>query len=108
MVDNHYIRQKEPKGLGHAIWCARKFVGNEPFAVLLGDDIVNSETPCLKQLIEQYDRCDSTVIGVQTVQQDEVSRYGIVDGRKLDERFVKVHRLVENTKQKEAPSKLAT
>src|SRR5690625_846299 len=78
MVDIHYIRQKEPKGLGHAIWCARKFVGNEPFAVLLGDDIVNSETPCLKQLIEQYDRCDSTVIGVQTVQQDEVSRYGIV------------------------------
>src|SRR5690625_2172291 len=58
MADIHYIRQKEPKGLGHAIWCARKFIGNEPFAVLLGDDIVTSETPCLKQLIEQYERCD--------------------------------------------------
>ena len=107
MVDIHYIRQKEPKGLGHAIWCARKFVGNEPFAVLLGDDIVNSETPCLKQLIEQYDRCNSSIIGVQTVQQEEVSRYGIVDGSKLDDRFFKVHSLVEKPKQEDAPSNLA-
>ena len=56
MVDIHYIRQKEPKGLGHAVWCARNFIGNEPFAVLLGDDIVQAETPCLKQLMNLYDQ----------------------------------------------------
>lgn len=62
MVDIHYIRQKEAKGLGHAIWCARKFIGNEPFAVLLGDDIVQADKPCLIQMIERYDRYKSSVI----------------------------------------------
>lgn len=71
MVDIHYIRQKEPKGLGHAIWCARKFIGDEPFAVLLGDDIIQAEKPCLKQLIEQYEETRASVIGVQTVSDDE-------------------------------------
>lgn len=71
MVDIHYIRQKEPKGLGHAVWCARKFIGDEPFAVLLGDDIVQAEKPCLRQLIEEYDKTLSSVIGVQTVPEDE-------------------------------------
>ena len=66
MVDIHYIRQKEPKGLGHAVWCARKFIGDEPFAVLFGDDIVQAETPCLKQLMNQYEKTFSSVIGVQT------------------------------------------
>src|SRR3954467_4897086 len=64
-VDIHYIRQKEPKGLGHAIWCARKFIGNEPFAVLLGDDIVQAKVPALKQLMNLYDKVESSVIGVQ-------------------------------------------
>ncbi|OUC50387.1 UTP--glucose-1-phosphate uridylyltransferase, partial [Eggerthia catenaformis] len=64
-VDIHYIRQKEPKGLGHAVWCARNFIGDEPFAVLLGDDIVQAETPCLKQLIDQYEQTFSSVIGVK-------------------------------------------
>ena len=66
LANIHYIRQKEPKGLGHAVWCARKFIGDEPFAVLLGDDIVQSETPCLRQLMDQYDETLSSVIGVQT------------------------------------------
>jgi UTP--glucose-1-phosphate uridylyltransferase len=79
MVDIHYIRQKEPKGLGHAIWCARKFIGDEPFAVLLGDDIVEAEKPCLRQLIEQYEETGASVIGVQTVPDAETYRYGIVD-----------------------------
>jgi UTP--glucose-1-phosphate uridylyltransferase len=79
LADIHYIRQKEPKGLGHAIWCARNFIGDEPFAVLLGDDIVQSDTPCLSQLIEQYNRTFSSVIGVQTVADEETSRYGIID-----------------------------
>src|SRR6476620_6338044 len=80
LVDIHYIRQKEPKGLGHAIWCARKFIGNEPFAVLLGDDIVESDQPCLKQMIDIYEQYQSSVVGVQPVPWNEVSRYGIVDG----------------------------
>src|SRR6478672_6521996 len=78
-VEIHYIRQKEPKGLGHAVHCARKFIGNEPFAVLLGDDIVQAETPCLKQLMNQYDETERSVIGVQTVPSEETHRYGIID-----------------------------
>ncbi|MFC4320725.1 UTP--glucose-1-phosphate uridylyltransferase GalU [Litchfieldia salsa] len=107
LVDIHYIRQKEPKGLGHAIWCARKFIGNEPFAVLLGDDIVQAEKPCLQQLIEQYNRYNASVLGVQTVPEDEVSRYGIVDGSQIADRFLTVNSLVEKPKQEEAPSNLA-
>ncbi len=107
LVDIHYIRQKEPKGLGHAIWCARKFIGNEPFAVLLGDDIVSAETPCLKQMIDQYAGCRASVIGVQHVSDHEVSRYGIVDGEKMDERLYSVNDLVEKPRMEEAPSNLA-
>jgi UTP--glucose-1-phosphate uridylyltransferase len=107
LVDIHYIRQKEPKGLGHAIWCARKFIGDEPFAVLLGDDIVKAEKPCLKQLIEQYERYNASILGVQTVADREVSRYGIVDGNRISERFYTVNNLVEKPKQEEAPSNLA-
>ncbi|MBT2699465.1 UTP--glucose-1-phosphate uridylyltransferase GalU [Bacillus sp. ISL-40] len=107
MVDIHYIRQKEPKGLGHAIWCARKFIGDEPFAVLLGDDIVQAQTPCLKQLIDQYERYNASILGVQTVPDNEVSRYGIVDGKNINNRFYSVNSLVEKPKQDEAPSNLA-
>src|SRR5699024_5454877 len=107
MIDIHYIRQKEPKGLGHAIWCARKFIGNEPFAVLLGDDIVKAETPCLKQMIDQYNRFNTSILGVQTVKDEEVSRYGIVAGNKITDRVYNVQHLVEKPTQKEAPSNLA-
>lgn len=107
MVDIHYIRQKEPKGLGHAIWCARKFIGDEPFAVLLGDDIVQAEKPCLKQMLEQYERYNASILGVQTVEPSEVSRYGIVDGNGMGERFYNVNHLVEKPRQEEAPSNLA-
>lgn len=107
MVDIHYIRQKEAKGLGHAIWCARKFIGNEPFAVLLGDDIVQAENPCLKQLIEQYDRYSSSVIGVQSVHENQVSRYGIVDGKMIHDRLYSVNSLVEKPKVENAPSNIA-
>lgn len=107
LVDIHYIRQKEPKGLGHAIWCARKFIGNEPFAVLLGDDIVKAEKPCLKQLIDQYERYNASILGVQTVADHEVSRYGIVDGKNISSRFYGVNNLVEKPKQEDAPSNLA-
>lgn len=107
MVDIHYIRQKEPKGLGHAVWCARKFIGNEPFAVLLGDDIVQAEKPCLKQMMELYEEYQSSIIGVQSVPFEEVSRYGIVDGKSLTERNYLVESLVEKPRQELAPSNLA-
>ena len=106
-VDIHYIRQKEPKGLGHAVWCARKFIGNEPFAVLLGDDIVQAQTPCLKQLINEYDKTLSSVIGVQTVPSKETHRYGIIDPIEQIGRRYQVKRFVEKPELGTAPSNLA-
>lgn len=107
LVDIHYIRQKEPKGLGHAVWCARKFIGDEPFAVLLGDDIVQAQTPALKQLIDQYERVQCSVIGVQEVSFEETNRYGIIDPAGKDDRLYRVTRFVEKPKVGEAPSNLA-
>lgn len=106
-VDIHYIRQKEPKGLGHAVWCARKFIGNEPFAVLLGDDIVQSKKPCLKQLIEQYENTKSSVIGVQQVPSEHTSRYGIIDPLVADGRLFRVNNFVEKPRAGTEPSNLA-
>ncbi|CAM3269402.1 UTP--glucose-1-phosphate uridylyltransferase GalU [Paenibacillus lupini] len=103
----HYIRQKEAKGLGHAVWCARNFIGNEPFAVLLGDDIVQSQVPCVKQLIEQYERTDRSVIGVQSVKEDQTDRYGIVDPIEKFDRLYQVRRFVEKPNKGQAPSNLA-
>lgn len=106
-VDIHYIRQKEPKGLGHAVWCARNFIGNEPFAILLGDDIVVSEVPCTKQLIEQYEITGRSIVGVQTVLPHQTDRYGIIDPLKAEGRLSSVHQFVEKPAQGHAPSNLA-
>ena len=108
MVDIHFIRQKEPRGLGHAISCAKTFVGNEPFAVLLGDDIVYNEgRPCLKQLIDCYDEYKTSVLGVQTVEAKDVNKYGIVNGIHIEDRVYKVKGLVEKPAVEEAPSNVA-
>jgi UTP--glucose-1-phosphate uridylyltransferase len=107
LADIHYIRQKEPKGLGHAVWCARNFIGNEPFAVLLGDDIVQSETPCLKQLINQYEETLSSVIGVQPVVDTDTHRYGIIDPLTQENRRYQVNNFVEKPTPGTAPSNLA-
>ncbi|OWR27538.1 UTP--glucose-1-phosphate uridylyltransferase [Saccharibacillus sp. O23] len=109
MADIHYIRQKEPKGLGHAIWCARKFIGNEPFAVLLGDDIVESDTPCLKQMLDVFDKHQASIVGVQEVPWEDVFRYGIVDSQPIEgeSRTFKANGLVEKPKREDAPSNLA-
>lgn len=107
MVDIHYIRQKEPKGLGHAINCAKSFVGNEPFAVMLGDDVVDSEVPCLKQLINCYNEYKTSILGVQTVERENVNKYGIVDGLHIENRVYKVKKLVEKPSVDEAPSNVA-
>ena len=108
-INLHYIRQKEPKGLGHAILCAKSFVGNEPFAVLLGDDVVyNEEKPCLQQLLDVYDATGTSVLGCQTVPQEKVSSYGIVASEATeDARIFKVNDMVEKPAVEEAPSRLA-
>lgn len=107
MVDIHYIRQKEPKGLGHAVYCARAFIGDEPFAVLLGDDIVHSKTPCLKQLIDIFNEYKTTILGCQFVDHKDVDKYGIVDGKLIENGVYKVKDLVEKPSLDEAPSNLA-
>ncbi|MEK4424509.1 UTP--glucose-1-phosphate uridylyltransferase GalU [Solibacillus sp. FSL K6-1523] len=106
-INIHYIRQKEPKGLGHAIWCARKFIGNEPFAVLLGDDIVQADIPCTKQLMDQYELTNSSIIGVQQVAYEDTNRYGIIDPIKNEDGMYRVRKFVEKPEQGTAPSDLA-
>lgn len=106
-IDIHYIRQKEPLGLGHAIWCARNFIGDEPFAVLLGDDLVKSEEPCLKQLMDQYNETYSSIIGVQEVPDEDVHRYGVIDPVSTDSALMQVTKFVEKPSLEEAPSNFA-
>ena len=107
MVNIHYIRQKEPKGLGHAVHCAKSFIGNEPFAVLLGDDIVDADTPCLKQMINCYDEYKTTVLGVQEVAKENVDKYGILDVKHIEDRVYKVKDMVEKPAVEDAPSNIA-
>lgn len=107
LANIHYIRQKEPLGLGHAVWCARNFIGDEPFAVLLGDDIVQNDPPCLKQLIDEYEKNHSSVIGVQEVPEEETHRYGIIAPASKEGRRYQVDKFVEKPKQGTAPSNLA-
>lgn len=107
MAHIHYIRQREPLGLGHAVWCARRFIGDEPFAVLLGDDIVRSETPCLKQLMDVYQQYGMSTIAVQNVPRSQVHRYGVVDPFPLDAHLSRVRGLVEKPAVEKAPSTLA-
>ncbi|HIE6037394.1 TPA: UTP--glucose-1-phosphate uridylyltransferase GalU [Staphylococcus aureus] len=102
-----YVRQKEQKGLGHAISSARQFIGNEPFAVLLGDDIVESEVPAVKQLIDVYEETGHSVIGVQEVPEADTHRYGIIDPLTKNGRQYEVIKFVEKPAQGTAPSNLA-
>lgn len=112
MIDISYVRQKETLGLGHAVLVARDLVGNEPFAVLLGDDIIDSEVPCLKQMIEMFQRLNASIVGIQEVDESEISSYGIMAGDRLDQepfrgRVYKISHLVEKPKPADAPSNLA-
>lgn len=105
----YYVRQKEPKGLGHAILCAQSFIGNEPFAILLGDDIVMSETPCLKQLIDVFEYSNSSVVAVQSVPEKDISKYGIIKpkGTMIQPNLFSIDCLVEKPKKEDAPSRYA-
>ena len=102
------IRQKEALGLGHAIYCAKSFVGDEPFAVLLGDDVVyHPEKPCIGQLMDVYEQTGKSVLGVQTVAWEDIHKYGCVDGEKVGDRLYSVNGMVEKPKQEEAPTNVA-
>jgi len=107
MADIHFVRQKEPLGLGHAIYCARKFISNEPFAVLLGDDIIYHHNPCIAQLNDAYREKKSTILGVQEYPASKLHKYGVIDPEEETGKFVKVNSLVEKPALNEAPSNLA-
>lgn len=103
----YYIRQKEPKGLGHAVLTAKTFIGDEPFAVLLGDDVIDSEKPALKQMIEIYDKYNASILGVQTVDTKDVNKYGIIDGIEVEDKVYRVKDMVEKPAVDKAPSNVA-
>ncbi len=107
MANIHYIRQKEPRGLGHAILAARHFIGNEPFAVLLGDDVVVAKQPCLGQMLDVFREYQTSILGVQTVAREVVDKYGIIAGKQVDDRVYKVTDMVEKPSLEEAPSNVA-
>lgn len=106
-IDVHFIRQQEQKGLGHAVLYAKSFCKNEPFAVMLGDDVVVSEKPCIGQLMEQFEKYNSSILGVQKVGMENVSKYGIVDCENVEGRLYKVNGMVEKPKKEDAPSDTA-
>jgi UTP--glucose-1-phosphate uridylyltransferase len=107
MVTLVSIRQKEPLGLGHAILCAQKVVGNEPFAVLLGDDLIDAKIPCIRQMIEVYQRMEGALIAILKVPKTETHLYGIIRGKRVRDRIYRVEGMVEKPKKGTAPSNLA-
>lgn len=108
LCDIFYVRQNETLGLGHAILCAKDFIGNEPFAILLGDDMVwNPEDPCIGQLIREYERTGHSVIGCQTVDHSQIEKYGCIEGEKIGDDIYRVRSMVEKPKPEEAPSDVA-
>jgi len=102
-----YIRQQEARGLGHAVWCARNLVGNEPFAVLLADDLVQSDIPCLKQMVEIYNEVGGNVVAVMDVPREHTDRYGVLKTGKQSGRLVEALGLIEKPKPVDAPSTLS-
>ena len=102
-----YVRQKEPLGLGHAILCARPLVGDEPFAVFLGDDIITASVPCMRQLLDVFERQQGPVIAVERVPRERIHQYGVIAARPLGDRVYEITDLVEKPRAEEAPSDLA-
>ena len=102
-----YTRQQEPKGLGHAVWCARHLVGNEPFAVMLVDDLIDAETPCLAKMVDAQARTEGNLLAVMEVPQEHTARYGVIDPGAVDGRLTEVKGMVEKPKPEVAPSRLA-
>lgn len=107
MVSFAYVRQKEALGLGHAIFTAKELIDNEPFAVILGDDIIVSEKPCIKQLMDIYATKKATIIAVKKIPKSEISKYGVIEGEEIDNKLFKVRSLIEKPSAKQAPSDYA-
>ncbi len=108
LADIHYIRQKEPRGLGDAVLKAEKHVGDEPFAVLLGDDIIKAEIPCIKQLTNLFAKYNRTIIAVEEVSKEKISDYGIIKGKEIGESTYLVEDIIEKPSLEEAPSSMGT
>jgi UTP--glucose-1-phosphate uridylyltransferase len=102
-----YTRQQEPQGLGHAVWCARHLVGNEPFAVILVDDLITGEVPCLKQMVDAHAQTAGNLVAIEEVAAEHTNRYGVLDPAADDGRLVEIRGLVEKPDPAEAPSRLA-
>jgi UTP--glucose-1-phosphate uridylyltransferase len=107
LADIHFIRQKKQRGLGDAIYCAKKHVGNDPFVVMLGDTITKDKVPCTKQLIDIYNKYEKSVIALEEVPDEKVERYGIIGGEEIEENIYKIDKLVEKPPLRVAPSNLA-
>jgi UTP--glucose-1-phosphate uridylyltransferase len=107
LADVHYIRQKQPLGLGHAIYCARKFIGNEPFAVLLGDDVLPSNSSCLRDMMDIHERQQTSVVAVNEVSWEEVHKYGIISPAEVRSHDLYIQDLVEKPERSVAPSNMA-
>jgi UTP--glucose-1-phosphate uridylyltransferase len=107
LVNVHYIRQKQPLGLGHAVLCASRFIGDEPFALLLGDDIIDSDPPCLKQMMDIYEDAQTSVIAAQSVPWEDVSKYGIISPSYIEGKLQYINDLIEKPDRDQAPSNMA-
>ena len=107
LADIHFIRQKKQKGLGDAIYCAKKHVGDEPFVVMLGDTITKGATPCTKQLIEVYEKYGKSAIAVEEVPEEKIERYGIIGGEEVENGVIDINQLVEKPPRSVSPSNLA-
>ena len=107
MVTLVSVRQKEPLGLGHAILCAKKVVGEEPFAVLLGDDLIDAKTPCIRQMIDVYQEMNGALVAIQKVPKAETHLYGVIKGKKVRDRIYRIEEMVEKPEKGKAPSNLA-
>lgn len=107
MADYIYVRQREPRGLGHAIWRAKEVVGNEAFVVILADDIIDAEKSAIKQMLEVFEKSGCSIVGLQEVRRKDVSKYGIVKGKEVEGNIVKIEDLVEKPKPEDAPGNLA-
>ena len=107
MIEVVSVRQKKPLGLGHAVLCARDLVGNEPFAVMLADDLVDSEVPCVRQLVDIFNRKEESVIALMEVPLEEVHQYGVIEGKEIEPRIYQIEGTVEKPASSEAPSRMA-
>jgi UTP--glucose-1-phosphate uridylyltransferase len=107
MIEVVSVRQKRPLGLGHAVLCARDLVGSEPFAVMLADDLVDSEVPCVRQLVDIFNRKEESVIALMEVPLEEVHQYGVIEGKEIEPRIYEIQRTVEKPVSSEAPSRMA-